>query len=83
MSHKVLNSAKLSQSSCSNYTPSCTVFVFTLFHTLVYICYFKIFLKFYIFIYLAVLGLSCSKQNLPCVTWGELSLRHLDSLGVA
>ena len=33
MTHKVLSNAKLSQSSCSNYTLSCSVFVFPLFHT--------------------------------------------------
>lgn len=39
MSHKVLSNAKLSQSSCSNYTPSCSVFVFPLFHNLVYVIF--------------------------------------------
>lgn len=42
MGHKVLDNAKLSPSYCTNYTPSCSVSVFSLFHTLVYICYFQI-----------------------------------------
>ena len=36
----------------------------------------------YLFIYLAVLGLSCGMWDLPCVM-RDLSLQHTDSLAVA
>ena len=43
----------------------------------------KLILKFYLFIYryLAVSALSCSTQDLHCVTW-DLSSKHRDSLCV-
>ena len=51
------------------------VFPWVLFHFLDGIILFKI------FIYLAVLGLSCSTWDVHCVMW-ELSWQHTDSLVV-
>lgn len=44
MGHQVFSKAKLPHSNCANYSPSCSVFAVPLFHTLVYMCYFQVFL---------------------------------------